>query len=45
LESFSGSVFKPAGNKEKHVTFMLNQVIEWSEAMKSVRTHHAAVAS
>jgi NAD(P)H-dependent FMN reductase len=39
------SVFKPAGDKEKHVTFMLNQVIEWSEAMKGVRTHHVAVAS
>jgi NAD(P)H-dependent FMN reductase len=39
------TVFKPAGDKEKHVTFMLNQVIEWSEAMKGVRTHHVAAAS
>jgi NAD(P)H-dependent FMN reductase len=42
FENFSS--FKPAGMKEKDVTVMLNQVIEWSEAMKTVRTHHAKVA-
>jgi NAD(P)H-dependent FMN reductase len=38
------SVFKPAERKEKDVTVMLNQVIEWAEAMKTVRTRHAKVA-
>ena len=39
------SAFKPAAGKDKQVTTMLDQVIEWSEAMKSVREHHVAVAT
>jgi NAD(P)H-dependent FMN reductase len=42
FENFS--TFKPAAMKEKDVTVMLGQVIEWAEAMKSVRTQHAKVA-
>lgn len=42
FENFS--TFKPAGMKEKDVTVMLNQVVDWSEAMKTVRTRHAKVA-
>jgi NAD(P)H-dependent FMN reductase len=43
FENFS--TFKPALDKEKTVTAMLNQVIQWAEAMKSVRVHQIAVAS
>jgi NAD(P)H-dependent FMN reductase len=39
------SVFKPAADKEKTVTMMLDQVIEWADAMKTVRTHNVAVAT
>ena len=39
------SVFKPYVGKENTVTMMLDQVIEWSDAMKSVRTHNVAVAT
>jgi len=39
------SVFKPSVGKENTVTMMLDQVIEWSDAMKSVRTHNVAVAT
>ena len=42
FENFS--TFKPASRKEKDVTVMLDQVVEWSEAMKTVRTQHVAVA-
>ena len=42
FENFS--TFKPASMKEKDVTVMLDQVVEWSEAMKTVRTQHVAVA-
>jgi NAD(P)H-dependent FMN reductase len=42
FENFS--TFKPAAMKENDVTVMLGQVIEWAEAMKSVRTQHAKVA-
>jgi NAD(P)H-dependent FMN reductase len=42
FENFSN--FKPAVMKEKDVTMMLDQVVEWSEAMKTVRTQHVAVA-
>ena len=39
------SVFKPVAGKEKQVATMLDQVVEWAEAMKSVREHKVAVAS
>ena len=39
------SVFKPEAGKEKYVATMLDQVVEWAEAMKSVREHKVAVAS
>ena len=39
------SVFKPAARKEKDVTVMLDQVIAWAEAMKTVRSHHVAMAT
>ena len=39
------SVFKPDAGKEKHVTSMLDQVVEWAEAMKSVREHKVAMAT
>jgi NAD(P)H-dependent FMN reductase len=42
FENFS--TFKPAAMKEKDVTVMLDQVVEWSEAMKTVRSQHVAVA-
>jgi len=42
FENFS--TFKPAATKEKDVTVMLDQVVEWSEAMKTVRSQHVAVA-
>jgi NAD(P)H-dependent FMN reductase len=43
FENFSA--FTPAKGKEKNVTMMLNEVVEWAEAMKSVREHRVAVAS
>ena len=42
FENFS--TFKPAAMKEKDVAVMLDQVVEWSEAMKTVRSQHVAVA-
>lgn len=39
------TTFKRPADKEKHVAEMLTQVIEWAEAMKSVRAHQVAVAS
>ena len=42
FENFS--TFKPAAMKEKDVTMMLDQVVQWSEAMKTVRTQDVAVA-
>ena len=39
------SVFRPAGGKDTQVSAMLDQVIEWGEAMKTVRTQHVAVAT
>ena len=43
FENFS--TFKPAPGKEQTVTTMLDQVVEWAQAMKSVRTQHVAVAT
>jgi NAD(P)H-dependent FMN reductase len=43
FENFS--TFAPAKGKEKNVTMMLNEVVEWAEAMKGVREHRVAVAS
>jgi NAD(P)H-dependent FMN reductase len=42
FENFA--TFKPAAMKEKDVVVMLDQVVEWSEAMKTVRSQHVAVA-
>jgi NAD(P)H-dependent FMN reductase len=41
----NSSTFKPGPGKDQTVTVMLDQVVAWAEAMKSVRTHHVAVAT